>query len=40
MTDTLQHLAANPLVWAYLAGVWSGWTAARRTTRYMLGGKA
>lgn len=33
----LDHIAANPWVLAYAAGVLTGWTAARRATRYMLG---
>lgn len=31
---------SNPWVLAYLAGLYTGWQSARRTTRYMLGGKA
>lgn len=40
LTDALTHLAANPWVLAYIAGCYTGWTSARRTVRYMLGGKA
>lgn len=44
MTDALAHLislgAANPWLLAYAAGCWTGWAAARRATRYMLGGRA
>lgn len=39
MTDLWHALAGNPWVLAYLAGLWTGWTTARRTTRYMLGGR-
>lgn len=35
-----EHAIANPWVLAYLAGLYTGWQSARRTTRYMLGGKA
>jgi len=31
-------LLTNPLILAYLAGILTGWGAARRTTKYMLGG--
>jgi hypothetical protein len=43
VTDNLQfaiaHLAQNPWVIAYAAGVVCGWQWARRSTRYMLGGR-
>jgi hypothetical protein len=43
MTDTLHQLtleiASNPWLAAYIAGVLTGWHAARRSTRYMLGGR-
>jgi len=32
-------IAANPWFLAYAAGCLTGWHAARRTTRYMLGGR-
>lgn len=32
-------LARNPWVIAYLAGIATGWKLARRSTRYMLGGR-
>ena len=37
--DLWHQLAANPWVAAYAAGVLTGWHLARRTTRYMLGGR-
>jgi hypothetical protein len=37
---TLDQLAHAPLLLAYLAGILTGWGAARRVTRYMLGGRA
>ena len=40
MTDALHYLASNPWTLAYAAGCLTGWTAARRATRYMLGGRA
>lgn len=40
MTDQLYHLAANPWILAYAAGCWTGWTLARKATKYMLGGRA
>jgi hypothetical protein len=36
--DLWHQIVTNPWIIAYAAGVLSGWTAARRTTRYMLGG--
>jgi hypothetical protein len=43
MTDTLHQLfaeiSANPFAVAYIAGVLTGWHFARRSTRYMLGGR-
>jgi hypothetical protein len=40
MTGDLWHqFLTNPWVLAYVAGIWTGWTAARRSTRYMLGGR-
>jgi len=39
MTDFWHSLAVNPWVLAYAAGCLSGWAAARRMTRYMLGGR-
>ena len=39
MTGLVHALASNPWIVAYLAGVATGWTAARRATRYMLGGR-
>ena len=35
----LDQLRANPWLAAYLAGIVTGWTLARRSTRYMLGGR-
>jgi hypothetical protein len=40
MNALWQQLAANPWMLAYAAGCITGWGAARRATRYMLGGKA
>ena len=40
MHDLLHTLAASPWLLAYAAGCLTGWTAARRATRYMLGGRA
>jgi hypothetical protein len=34
-----QSLTHNPFLLAYLAGLASGFTLARRLTRYMLGGR-
>lgn len=39
MTDLWHQLAANPWLLAYAAGCVTGWTMARRATRYMLGGR-
>lgn len=39
MTQLLGHLAANPWLLATGAGFWLGWQSARRSTRYMLGGR-
>jgi hypothetical protein len=39
MTDLVHQIAGNPWVLIYLAGILTGWQAARRTTRYMLGGR-
>ena len=39
MTAAWAYLSANPYLLAYVAGCLTGWTAARRTTRYMLGGR-
>lgn len=38
MTTFWHTLAASPWILAYVAGCLTGWRAARRTTRYMLGG--
>lgn len=35
----LAYLAHSPYALAYVAGCASGWLAARRATRYMLGGR-
>jgi hypothetical protein len=35
----LAELIHNPWVIAYVAGVLTGWHLARRSTRYMLGGR-
>jgi hypothetical protein len=35
----LDQLTANPWLIVYAAGVLSGWHLARRSTRYMLGGR-
>lgn len=37
--QAVNALAHNPWVIAYLAGIVTGWTAARRSIRYMLGGR-
>lgn len=39
MTDLWHTLATSPWVLAYIAGCYTGWTAARRSVRYMLGGR-
>lgn len=40
MTSELWNsIAGNPWVLAYLLGIVTGWTAARRATRYMIGGR-
>jgi hypothetical protein len=35
----INELTHNPWVLAYVAGVVTGWSLARRSTRYMLGGR-
>lgn len=35
----LDHLTQAPLLLAYLAGILTGWGAARRVTAYMLGNR-
>jgi hypothetical protein len=37
--DLWHQMASNPWLLAYGLGVISGWTMARRATRYMLGGR-
>jgi hypothetical protein len=37
--EALAALLANPWVAAYALGCLTGWAAARRATRYMLGGR-
>ena len=37
--QAISELARNPWVWAYLMGIATGWKLARRSTRYMLGGR-
>jgi hypothetical protein len=39
MHDLWNSLVSNPWILAYVAGCVTGWHAARRSTRYMLGGR-
>lgn len=39
LADLVRQFAENPWVLAYFAGVVTGWHLARRSTRYMIGGK-
>ena len=37
--QAINELVRNPVFWVYLAGIATGWKLARRSTRYMLGGR-
>jgi hypothetical protein len=37
--QAINALVRNPWVWTYVAGIATGWNLARRSTRYMLGGR-
>ena len=39
LAQALATLARNPWVLAYIAGIATGWSFARRATRYMIGGR-
>ena len=39
LVQTLAMFARNPWVLAYIAGIATGWSFARRATRYMIGGR-
>ena len=37
--QALSEMLRSPILWGYVAGIATGWSFARRATRYMLGGR-